>query len=219
MYENWTINKNGNFIYLFYEEKNAIDDTLYVLLEKNYNRRDTEYYELDHYYLVPDTSKNFAVNKYIFTKPGNYKISVFNRKGISIAPPHYTTIDYYESEYDFLSNADSWYYSNSVLTFYEKKVNDSLFGENKIFTLKEDGIDVVLSIVQKNKKPIKSNNLLVTIYTDDKNKVKINSIPYYVDYNWNWTTIRVPFKQKGKFIVEVYNDSDVFINSSKIEIQ
>src|SRR4051812_11930984 len=67
-FPSWKIRKTGNFMYILYQSDTPIQDSLFIWLQKTYSRKDTAFYEYDHYYLVPDASKKFAVNKYIFTK-------------------------------------------------------------------------------------------------------------------------------------------------------
>lgn len=220
VYQDVFINKEGNFMYLFYESTTPItDDTLFVNIEKDFNRRDTNYYKYDYYYLVVDNSNKWAVNKYIFTKPGRYKISTFNKNGDEISKPYYANVGYYESEYDDLLIKDSWYYSSSIVTFYEKNIGDSLIGENKIFNYQANGTTLALKIAQQNQKELNTTNLFVAIYTDDKNHELINKNSYYISREWWWTYVPIYIKNKGKYSVEVYTNNDIFINSGKVEIK
>lgn len=220
VYENVFINKEGNFMYLFYESSTPItDDTLYVNINKEFNRRDSNFYKFDYYHLVVDNSKMWAVNKYIFTKPGRYKISTFNKNGDEIAKPYYANVGYYESEYDDLLIKDSWYYSSSKLSFYEKNIEDSLIGENNIFNYQSPETKIILKIEQENNKPLNTSNLFAKIYSDDKNQEFISANSYYVNANWWWTYVPIYFKSKGKFIVELYTNNDIFIQRKKVEIK
>lgn len=213
------INKNGNFMYVFYESMSQINDTVFISIEKDYNRKDTNFYKFDHYYLVPDASKKWAVNKYIFTKPGRYKFSIYNRNGDEIAMPYYAKIGYYDNEYDDLLIKDTWYYNTSKITFYEKNIGDSLIAENTVFNYQAAETKIILKIEQINKKPLNTNNLFVKIYTEDKNHELISSDAYYVNSNWWWTYVPIYFKNKGKFMVEVYTNNDVFIQRKNVEIK
>ena len=219
VYNNWFINKKGNFMYLFYESSTAVSDTVFVKLDKQFNRRDSNYYELDHYYLIPSGNKKWAANKYIFTKPGKYRISAYNRNGDLLTAPYYTTISFAENEYDDLFLKDSWYYESSIIEFYEKAIGDSMIGKNDVFNYQPNNTNITLYILQQNKKPLQSQHLFVSVYSDDKLHEHISSYPYYIDASWHWTFLPVKMERKGKFIVEIYNDDDVFINSAKIEIR
>lgn len=206
-------------MYLFYEASSPIYDTLYIKIQKDFSRKDSNYYQFDHYYLVPDISKKWAVNKYIFSKPGRYKISVYNRNGAEITEPLLTKIIYNENEYDDLMIKDTWFYNQSKITFYEKNIGDSLIAENIIFNYQPSETKVILKIEQENKKPLNSNNLFVKIYTDDENHKFISSNAYNINENWWWTFIPIYIKNKGKYLVEVYTNNDIFIQSKKIEVK
>ena len=193
-YNEWNIQKDSNFMYLFYESATPLNDTLLVIIDKVFNRTDTNFYEFDHYYLVPDISKKWAVNKYIFSKSGKYKITVFDRN-------------------------NTWYYNQSETGFYENNKGDTMVGRNDVFSYKQDGTRVILYIGQKDKRPLKTTHLISRIYTNDTCHEFIRSNSYYVDENWSWTFVPVYFYKKGKYTVELYNDDDIFINSTPIEIK
>ncbi len=218
-YENWSIQKGGNYMYLFYESISPITDTVYISISKKFNRKDTNYYEYDHYYLVPDSSKKWAVNKYTFTKSGSYKISVHNRFHTTLSSPLFTDINLAENEYNDIYFPDTWYYNQSKIYFYEKAIGDSMVGKSDSYLYNAAGNKIILYIEQENKSPLKSGHLFISIYTADKCHEFINSFTYYINEKWYWTFVPINFNKKGKFIVELYNDDDVFINSSILEIK
>jgi hypothetical protein len=218
-YENWSIQRNGNFMYLFYESITPINDTISILIEKDFNRKDTNYYEYDHYYLVPDISKKWAVNKYTFTKPGRYKITAYDKNSNKVTQTYYTTIEFSEDAYSNDKTVDSWYYNTSNITYFEKNIKDTMVGKNTVFAYQPNNTKVILFIEQKNNKTLHSNHLFVSIFKDDECHQKINSDSYYINDNWHWTFIPIYFKNAGKYIVELYNDDDVFINAAKLEIK
>ena len=218
-YDEWRIGKGGNFMYLFYESSTPINDTLFVMIYKTFNRKDTSLLEYDHYYLVPDVSKKFAVNKYIFTKSGKYKITVYDRNNKQIAQPYVADISLIESDYSDEHFVDTWYYKTSEIKFYESVVNDSMVGKNTVFNYKTSNNNVILRIEQQNKQPFKTRHFYCKIYSADNCHELIGTDTYYIDENWHWTYVSVNINQKGKFIVELYNDDDVFINSAQLEIR
>jgi hypothetical protein len=218
-YNEWNIQKDGNFMYLFYESATPLNDTLLVIIDKVFNRTDTNFYEFDHYYLVPDISKKWAVNKYIFSKSGKYKITVFDRNNNQLAQPYITNIDFNVNEYNEMKFVDTWYYNQSETGFYENNKGDTMVGRNDVFSYKQDGTRVILYIGQKDKRPLKTPHLISRIYTNDTCHEFIRSNSYYVDENWSWTFVPVYFYKKGKYTVELYNDDDIFINSTPIEIK
>lgn len=218
-YEDWSIQKGGNFMYLFYSSGTPINDTLFVKIDKTFDRKDTNYYEYDHYYLVPSDSKQFAVNKYTFTKTGNYKISVYDRNDSLLITPYLTNISIDEQAYNDMYFRDTWYYATSRINFFEKTIGDTMIGRNTVFAYNPNGTKVILYINQKETIPFKTRHLVSKVYTSDKCHELISTNTYYVNENWHWTFISVYFSNKGKYIVELYNDDDVFINSGSLEIK
>lgn len=218
-YEGWNINKDGNYMYIFYESLSTINDTLFVRIDKSFNRKDTNYYEYDHYYLVPGESRKWAVNKYIFTKTGNYKITVFDRNNKQLAKPYITNIKIFDKDYNDMYFIDTWYYSQSTINFYEKTSGDTMYGKTDTFNYQLTGNKMILYIAQENKLPFKTSHLLVSVYSADICHEHISTYTYSVDEKWYWTHIPLYIYRKGKFSVEVYNEDDVFINSAKVEIK
>lgn len=218
-FENWTIQKDGNFMYIFYQSATPINDTLFVTLERVFNRRDSNYYEYDHYYLVPDVSKKWAVNKYTFTQAGNYKIRVYDRTGNELAAPYTAEIDMDEKAYIDMHFTDTWYYEQSSIFFYEKAVGDSMIGKSNLFKYEAPQTKVMVYIDQSKTKTFKTNHFFVSVYTADKCREFINSYTYYVKEDWHWTFVPLYFNKPGKYSVEIYNDDDVFINSAAVEIK
>jgi hypothetical protein len=219
VYENWKIQKEGNFMFIFYESDTTIDDSLYVRIDKVFDRKDTNYYEFDHYYLLPGLSKNWAVNKYVFTKTGKYKISVFDRENNLLTSPYYTSIIFDDTTYNKIYFPDTWYYSNSKMAFYEKVSGDTLFGKRDIFNFRPDGNKIILYIGQDENRPLRTNHLTAKIYSADKCHQLINTITFYINDKWYWTYVSIYFDKKGKYNIELYNDDDVFINSAIVEIK
>ena len=218
-YENWTIQKGGNYMFLHYTSSTPINDTIFIGIEKNFNRRDTNYYEYDHYYLITDSSRKWAVNKYVFTKTGQYKMTAYDRHNNQLAPIYTTFIRLEDKAYSDMYFTDTWYYEKSKIFFYEKTIGDTMFGKNNVFTYQPTGSKVILYIEQPEGQSLKTNHLLISVFSDDKCHEHLFSYTYYLEKSWFWTHVPIYFYQKGKYIVELYNDDDVFINSASLEIK
>ncbi len=218
-YKNWKIQKEGNFMFLFYESETSIEDSLYIRIDKVFDRKDTNYYEYDHYYLLPGLSKKWAANKYTFTKTGKYKISVYDRQNNLLTSPYFTTIIFDDSSYNNIHFPDTWYYSNSNMAFYEKVSGDTLYGKKEIFPYQPDGNKIILYIGQNEERPFKSNHLVAKTYTADKCHELLGTNTFYIKDNWYWTFLTIYINQKGKYDIELFNEDDVFINSAKVEIK
>ena len=216
----WQIRKTGNFMYILYKSSVPLTESLFVSFEKTFSRKDTNYYEYDHYYLVPDSSKKWAVNKYIFSKPGNYKISVFNRTSEELLQSYYTTINFLDDEYSEPFYTDTWYYSQSSIFFCDSiGVGDGkLIGRSDVFEYQPKREKIFLYIEQGNKKSFKTQHLYIKIYTRDTHKL-VKSTSYSVSHEWFWTFIPIYLIEKGKYTVELYNEDDLYINSGDFEIK
>lgn len=217
-YDNWSIQKTGNFIYLLYQSDNPIDDTLYVNIQKTFSRKDSNYYYYDYYYLVPDAAKKWASNKYTFTAPGNYRISVYNRKTEQLLGTLITTINYAEDEYAGYNFADTWYFSESKIAFCEAVINGKLIGEEKAFKQKAEGNTITLYLEQNGQKALKTDHLYLKIYAPDECNRLVASFESSIERSWYWTFVKIYLKNKGKYLVEVYTQDDVYINSGVVEI-
>ncbi len=217
-YPSWKISKTGNFMYILYQSDTPIEDSLYITLSKTYSRKDTSYYQYDHYYLIPDASKKFAANKYIFSKPGNYIISVFDKHTEELLQSYTTVIDFADDDYRDPYFTDTWYYKLSQMYFGDTMVGEKLIGKSEVFTYKPGGNKITLYISQQNHSPLKSQHLIVKIISKETNKlIKTNSYNIFTD--WYWTYLPVYIDNKGKYTVEMYNEDDVFINKADLEIK
>ncbi|MFN8237547.1 MAG: hypothetical protein U0T77_05205 [Chitinophagales bacterium] len=219
VFPTWNIAENGSYMHFFYESDVPITDTLSVLIFKIFDRRDTNYYEYDRYYLLPGPSGKWAANKYTFAHPGNYRFLLFDTKKNLLLQTHSTLIEYDKSVYDNKYN-DSWYYLNSNMVFCDSVVKGTIIGKSNSFAYKPEGNKVVIYIEQPDHRMLKSDHLFAKIYKmegDKKKWVKSNS--YYTDFNWFWTFIPIYLNEKGLYSVELYNEQDVYINSATLEIK
>ncbi|MDB5226510.1 MAG: hypothetical protein JWN78_703 [Bacteroidota bacterium] len=214
----WKIRKTSNFMYVLYKSDTPIEDSLYIFLEKTYSRKDTAYYEYDHYYLVPDASKKFAANKYIFSKPGNYRISVFDRHTEKLLQTYTTFIEFADDEYKDPYYTDTWYYNQAEIYFCDSIVDDKLVGRSDVFSYQPGGNKIMLYIAQQNKNPLKTQHLIVKIFSRGTNQlIKTNS--YNIGNKWFWTYLPMTIENKGKYTVEMYNEDDLFVSKADVEIK
>ncbi len=219
IFPTWNIAQTGSYMHIFYESDVPITDTLSVIIFKIFDRRDTNYYEYDRYYLLPGQSQKWAANKYTFAHPGYYRFLVFDHKKDLLLQTHTTLIEYDKSAYDN-NYIDSWYYLNSRLVLCDSVVKGTIFGASNTFFYNPDGNKTILYIEQADKRALKTDHLFSKIYKlegDKKTWVKSNS--YYTDISWFWTYIPVYLNGKGLYSIELYNEQDVYINSVTLEIK
>ena len=217
-FPSWKINRTGNFMYVLYQSDTPLNDSLYISLEKTFNRKDSNYYQYDHYYLVPGATKKFAVNKYIFTKPGNYRISVYDRLSEALLKTYTTAIGYTDQEYADKFFTDTWYYNESVIYFCDSLVNSKLIGKSDVFSYQPQREKIVLYVEQLNKISLKTDHLFVKVFNRENHQL-VQSSSYSIHNEWYWTFISIYIKDRGKYTVELYNEDDVFINQADLEIK
>ncbi len=217
-YSSWNIQKTGNYMYLFYTSDKPVNDTLFITINKTFNRKDTNFYLFDHYYLIPDSSKKFAVNKYTFSKPGNYQLRVFDRKSEELLGMYTAFIGYNEDQYNEVFFTDTWYYKETSIFFCDSISEDMPIGKREVFNYDSNRNKITLYIENANKKPLKTNNVFIKVY-DKENRKLILSDSYSLNGNWFWTYINIFLEEKGKYTLELYNADDVFINAADLEIK
>jgi hypothetical protein len=221
-YTTWSIQQSGSFMHIFYTSEEIIQDSLVIRIYKTYDRKDTNYYEYDKYYLVPGASKKWAANKYTFTKPGNYRFYVYDKKSGALLQTHTTAISFQDAVYDSYFYTDTWYYHSTELAVCDSVSDGKLFGQERNFKSKEGFRKLTLFIKQGNEKALKSNVILFKLYQLDdsgfyRKWVKTNS--YFTDYKWYWTFLPFEVYQNGTYEVELYNEDDTFINSTRFSVR
>ncbi|MBK9328673.1 MAG: hypothetical protein IPM95_04995 [Sphingobacteriales bacterium] len=219
VFPSWNITQDGSYMHLFYESDTPVNDTLSVLIFKTFDRRDTNFYEYDRYYLLPGPSKEWAANKYTFRHPGNYRFLVFDLKKDLLLQSYNTLLEFENSVYDS-HFTDTWYYLNTQLTFCDSVVKGNIIGRKNSFTYNPNGTKVVVYIGQGNQLALKSDHILAKIYKiEGAKRTWIKSNPYYTEFSWYWTYLPIYLNERGNYLVELYNEQDVYINSAALEIK
>ena len=58
-----------------------------------------------------------------------------------------------------------------------------------------------------------------SFYYGDKYDEEVSRETYSVEsMTWNWLKFKISVKKVGKYVVDIYNDKDVFINSGYFEV-
>lgn len=217
-FNTWKIGKTGNFMFVMLQSSVPLKDTVYLSLQKTYSRKDTNYYDYDHYYLVPDVSGKWAVNKYIFTKPGNYRLIAADRNTEQILAMFTTEIGYMEDVYADPYFTDTWYYDGSVIFYYAQSDSSGLSGRNTQFAFHPGENRIYLYVEQLNKRPLKTDHLVAKIYASDTHQL-INTYSYSINRSWYWTYVPVVLEKPGNYDVELYNEDDIYINHAALRLQ
>ena len=224
--KNWDIDKKtGSYVYIVYSQDNTIKDKLMLYVDKkntsgSYIAFDTQDFSYD-----PKTDKKkWAMYDYKFTESGDYRISVMG-KGDDALAVAYTNIGYMKESTDTKSSSDNeesvtdtYYYENSTIVFGESVDSEAnVKGEATEFKLINGKREIQVKIEQD--EPLKCKEILVSVYYGDTYDEKVSEETFNVgSLDWNWIKVPITVKKVGKYVVDVYNENDVFINSAYFEI-
>ena len=171
--------------------------------------------------------KNWAMFDYKFTESGDYRISVMG-KGEDAMALTYTNIGYMKDkdsdksstkEYgtDDEKASDTYYYEDSKITFGESCDEGVMKGEATTFRLINGKKDFVAMISQD--KDFLVTEVTVSVYTGESYKDLVSEEKYTVGgLDWNWIKFPITVKKAGKYVVDIYNNKDTFMNSGYFEI-
>lgn len=219
-YTEWNIQRSGNFMYIFFKADYLLTKKYHVRIEKQYNRIDSTFLLFDRFDLKNDNSKNWIANKYTFLKSGIYKFLLFEGENETPIETYYTTILYTNETYIDDGFVDTWYYINTDFKFSDSTKNDSLFSIKDIFKAQPQETKITMYISQYEKLWLKTDRILAKIYALENNEKKLlYTDVYFTKYNWKWTNLSLYLTKKGKYLIELYNEEDVFINARKLELQ
>ncbi len=217
-YKNWIINKNGSFMYIFYKKDENIKGKHYIRIEKIYNRNNPTYFLYDEFALMVDSTQNWIANKYTFMKNGDYRFYIYNESQRAPIDSFYTSLDYAADVYTDNGYLDTWYYINSNMQFCDSMSNKQLIGTKDSFKLNLEK-DITIYLSHESGKLLRTDRVIGRIYQLINNqKVYYKTDIYFTEYNWQWTYLYLFIDRKGKFLVELYTEDDLFINSRIITI-
>ena len=219
-YNIWSVKRAGNFMYIFLKSDQLLTKKYHVRIEKQYNRNDTSFLLFDRFDLKNDGTKNWIANKYTFLKSGIYKFLLFEDEIETPINTYYTTILYTEDTYVEDGFVDTWYYRNTDFRFCDSIQNEKLFGVKDVFKAQPNETKITIYISQYDKLWLKTDRMLAKIYKIEKNEKKfLFTDVFFTQYNWKWTFLDLYLQKKGKYLIELYNEEDVFINSRNLELE
>ncbi|HMV14441.1 MAG TPA: hypothetical protein PKK18_06080 [Chitinophagales bacterium] len=226
--KNWDVDsKTGSYVYIVYSQATNIKDKLMLYVDKkstsgSYTAFDTQDFTFD----PKVDKKKWAMFDYKFTESGDYRISVMGSGDEPLAST-YTNIGYMKenpSDKDKSTDNedgdeyDTYYYENSTITFGDEVDNDAnVKGEATEFKLINGKRDIMLKLEQDD--DLKCKEVEVSVYYGDKYDEEVSRETYSVEsMTWNWLKFKISVKKVGKYVVDIYNDKDVFINSGYFEV-
>lgn len=227
--KNWDIEKEkGSYVYVVYSQDKIIKDKLSLYVDKKNSNGSFIAFDTQSFDYNPSTDKkNWAMYDYKFTETGDYRISVMG-KGDDALAITYTNIGYMKDkgtdetstkEYgtDDEKASDTYYYEDSKITFGESCEEGEMKGEATEFKLINGKRDFVCMISQDN--DFKVKEVKVSIYTGESYKELVSEETFTVGgLDWNWIKFPISVKKTGKYVVDIYNDKDTFMNSGYFEI-
>jgi hypothetical protein len=238
VYTIWEIPSDGygGYVYLIYKQAKVIKKPLKLTIDKLNSAGNYEFYST--YFFENDVKSglNWAMYDVNFTEEGSYKLSVYGKGKAPMASTFteinfITTeiesvvddasdevIDEYYSDEDLSGEYDTYYYENTVVTFGTAITNGSLIGESNTFKLKGKQKELVAKIEMDD--PLELSEVWVSVYYGDAYDEEVSSESFTVaDKAWNWINVPVTVYKKGKYVVDFYNQNDVYINTGYFEIE
>ena len=223
VYKAWDIKKDGSFVYVIYSQDKTITKNLNLYVDKKNEKGKFIAYATEDFAYNPKTDrKKFAMYDYKFTEEGDYRLTVMADNTDALATTEVTI--YFEKETssttaDELDETDTYYYENSEITFamdFDSEANAT--GEATEFRLKNGESNFFAKVQQDN--DLKVTQIRVSIYTGDDYKEEVSDENFDVESKeWNWIKIPIKVTKRGKYVVDMYTENDVFINSGYFEIK
>jgi hypothetical protein len=223
IHSDWSIAPEGGYVYILYTQDRYIGQELSLYIDKknksgNYVAFDTRYFKYD-----ADNKKRFAVYDYEFKEEGDYKISVVIN-GTNTLATTYSNVAFtvpkenIENKKKAGNVVDTYYFEDSKITF-GTAIDDKavVSGEAGSFSLMNGKRDIVAKLQQD--KDLNVTQVVVEVYGGVDYKEKVYTQTYNIpSKTWNWIKVPLSFTKPGKYVVDMYNEDDVFINSGYVEI-
>ena len=93
-----------------------------------------------------------------------------------------------------------------------------MIGEASEFKLKSGKREIICLLQQD--KALKCKEIVVSVYYGDNYTEKVSEEKYTIGgLDWDWVKVPVNVTKVGKYVVDIYNENDTFINSGYFEIK
>ena len=194
VYDSWDIKSDGGYVYIVYlNDGKKITKPLSLWVDKKDENGD--YVAFSTLEFEIDKKHTFATYDYLLEEDGDYYFQVDGENEID-------TYYYEDSKVEFAYNVSS-------TGIAENPQEEFLFirGGNKIQILFDNG------------KEIKTSSVTFSIYGGKDYSEEIETFDVDVDPTWGWFKVEQLFLAKGKYVVDIYSEDDIFMNSGYIEIK
>lgn len=224
--KNWDVDKNtGSYVYIVYSQDYTIKDKLMLYVDKKNTSGTYVAFDTQEFTYDPKVDrKKWAMYDYKFTESGDYRISVMGNGDDALAVT-YTNIGYMKDKDSETSSkdpdgvTDTYYYEDSKIKFGESSTSQGeIIGESSIFRLVNGKKDIACVLTQD--KALKVKSITVAVYTGENYTEKVSEETFSVaSRDWDWVKVPVSVTKVGKYVVDIYNENDTFINSAYFEIK
>lgn len=226
--KNWDIDSaKGSYVYIIYSQDNIIKDNLMLYVDRK--NKNGEYVADDTQDIDTKSNsekKKWALVDYLFLKSGDYKISVIG-KDENVLATTYTNIGYIKNKSSSTTTTtnddggveDTYYYSDSKIEFGEGNNSDgTIKGEATEFRLINGKRDITCLLIGD--KALKLKSVVLSVFTGDKYNEKVSEKEYTVkSRDWDWISFPITVTKVGKYVVDIYNELDTYVNSAYFEIK
>lgn len=226
IYKNWDIKSSGGFVYIVYRQDRIISDKLLLFVDKKNTAGQYIVYDTqDIDYNPKSKPQKWAMYDYEFKEAGEYEISIVavstektlatTQTKISIINGSVSNADNNNSD----DEVDTYYYENSSVVFAKSIDSDAnTNGESTTFRLENGKCDFYAKLQQDD--DLLLTQLIVDVYGGDDYKELIDSQTYDIESKtWNWVKVPINLTKRGKYVVDMYTQDDVYINSGYVEVK
>lgn len=222
---NWDINsKTGSYVYIIYQQDKTIKESINLYVDKKNESGTYKPFETISIEESSYKNKDWFMYDLLFKEKGDYKIAVMGKSNYPLATL-YTNIAYKadnitdKKKDDVIDDAqDTYYYEFSDITFGNNiDADGNVKDATEEFKLKNGKADFYCVVMQDD--ALKSKSIIVSIYYGDDYKEKVSEETFSVDnLDWNWVKLPISVSKVGKYVVDIYNEYDTFINSGYFEV-
>ncbi len=231
IHQNWDIKADGGYVYIVYSQDKKITESLRLYVDKKtksgtYVAYATEYFNND----TKTDAKKWAMYDFKFTEEGDYKISIMGNGSDALAIA-YTNIGFMEGEENNVANKQkaggyssddddpSDYYMDSKITLGQSVNADGVVsGAATEFKLINGKCDIQAKLEQT--EDLNLTAVKVYVYGGKDYTESISSLTYTVaSKDWNWIHVPINTTKRGKYVVDMYTDDDVYIQTAYFEVK
>lgn len=221
----WSIKSSGGNVYILYQNnyEKITTSSIYFFIDI---MQDGEYKEYETKLLTPDNNNSWIIYDYKFTKPGDYRVIVYDAALTKLATDYVTiTLKQGEVVDDNKKDdkVDTYYYIDAKVTFCVSVEDGKAVTPSEVFNIDRNNGGYVYMLVDNNLKTLKTEQLIVDIWMNKDNDD--NSYSEFVETKYIATTknetyanLKYTFYKKGKFKFSVFTKDNVWIQTGYVEI-